>query len=39
VLSPSLDDGNQVTETVRVEILGSAVSPGQRFVRLKVRLQ
>ena len=38
-LSPAISDGNGVTETLRVEIFGSATSPGQRYVRLRVRLQ
>ena len=35
----AVSDGNDVTETVRVEIFGSVTSLGQRFVRLRVRLQ
>lgn len=35
-LFPPLDDGNGVTETVRVQILGFSPQTSQRFVRLKV---
>jgi hypothetical protein len=38
-VSPPIDDGNGITETIRVEIFGNVASPGQRFVRLRVRLQ
>jgi hypothetical protein len=37
--SPPVNDGNGVTETLRVEIFGITTLPGQRFVRLRVRLQ
>jgi len=38
-LLPAIADGNGITDTLRVEVFGSTTSSGQRFARLKVRLQ
>ena len=38
-LFPRQDDGNGVTETSRMQIFGNLSQAGQRFVRVKVRLE